>query len=472
MDEVGAASCRSTTTRPSTSPACSACRSSRRTRPPTTSWSTTSTSTSPSATAAHRGRAEGAAGDPRVPHRRAEGRGPVHRQEQPGARAGKILVDMTGGTEGPKKVIEKLADAGVGTIIRMHMSQELRDEADKHNIHVVIAGHMSSDSVGINLFLDELERDGVKTIATSGLIRVHRDEGARSARSRERCRRCELPPASEVRPRSRVLGVDACPDAPRMTPPQSSCSRRPEGRARCARPSRPAPTPSTSAWSAGARARSPATSRARPSPRRSRRPTFMTRARTWRSTRCSRTTRWSRRSRRWKRRTSPAWTRSSSPTSGFAARVREAYPDLPLHASTQPARTARRSWPRSPRLGFSRAILARELSLDEIAALERHGLELEAFVHGALCYGYSGDCLLSQPGRRPQRQPRPLQPVVPSAVRSARPAASTAGGWRARRRATGCGLEPRHVHRRPGGDGRAPAAGRRRRLAHSRSRGG
>ena len=57
----------------------------------------------------------------------------------------------------------------------MHMGAELRDEADKHNMHVVIAGHMSSDSLGINLFLDELERKGVETIPTSGLIRVHRD---------------------------------------------------------------------------------------------------------------------------------------------------------------------------------------------------------------------------------------------------------------------------------------------------------
>ena len=82
---------------------------------------------------------------------------------------------MTGGTEGPKKAVEKLADAGVGTIVGMHMSQELRDEADAHDIHVVIAGHMSSDSLGINQFLDELERNGVDTIATSGLIRVHRN---------------------------------------------------------------------------------------------------------------------------------------------------------------------------------------------------------------------------------------------------------------------------------------------------------
>ncbi len=92
------------------------------------------------------------------------------------ARAGKVWIDMTGGTEGPKKVMEKLADGGVGTVVGMHMGQELREEAEKHDIHVVIAGHMSSDSLGINLLLDEYERQGVETIATSGLIRVHRDE--------------------------------------------------------------------------------------------------------------------------------------------------------------------------------------------------------------------------------------------------------------------------------------------------------
>ena len=104
-----------------------------------------------------------------------KGAGPYLGKSSPSARAGKIWVDMTGGTEGPKKMLEKLADAGVGTIVGMHMSAELRDEAEKHSMHVVIAGHMSSDSLGINLFLDELERKGVTTIATSGLIRVHRD---------------------------------------------------------------------------------------------------------------------------------------------------------------------------------------------------------------------------------------------------------------------------------------------------------
>ena len=80
---------------------------------------------------------------------------------------------------------------------------------------------------------------------------------------------------------------------------------------------------------------------------------------------------------------------------GFAALVRDEYPDLLLHASTQLNTHSSAQLAALQRLGFSRAILARELSLAEIAALDSAGLELESFVHGALCYGYSGDCLLS-----------------------------------------------------------------------------
>ena len=80
---------------------------------------------------------------------------------------------------------------------------------------------------------------------------------------------------------------------------------------------------------------------------------------------------------------------------GLLTRVRDEYPDLPLHASTQLNSHSSAQLCALARLGCRRAILARELSLAEIAALDRHGLELETFVHGALCYGYSGDCLLS-----------------------------------------------------------------------------
>ena len=88
---------------------------------------------------------------------------------------GKIaLTEITGGTSGAKTIFEKLALAGIGTIIGMHMSEEHKKEAEKHHLNVVIAGHMSSDSLGVNLFLDELEKKGVEVVPCSGLTRVVR----------------------------------------------------------------------------------------------------------------------------------------------------------------------------------------------------------------------------------------------------------------------------------------------------------
>ncbi len=93
----------------------------------------------------------------------------------PENRTGKIVaLEITGGTEGSKEVYEKLAQAGVGTIIGMHMKDENREEALKYHINVVIAGHISSDSIGMNLFLDKLAQKGIKIIPVSGLIRVKR----------------------------------------------------------------------------------------------------------------------------------------------------------------------------------------------------------------------------------------------------------------------------------------------------------
>lgn len=89
--------------------------------------------------------------------------------------AGKIIVnEMTGGTNGSKEIYEKLAQAGVGTVVGMHMEEEWKKEAEKYHINVVIAGHMASDSVGMNLLLDDLEKKGLEIIPCSGLIRVKR----------------------------------------------------------------------------------------------------------------------------------------------------------------------------------------------------------------------------------------------------------------------------------------------------------
>lgn len=90
-------------------------------------------------------------------------------------RTGKIaLTEVTGGTSGSKDIYEKLANAGVGTIVGMHMSEEYKNEAEKNHINVIIAGHMASDSLGMNLFLDQLQKKGIEIIPCSGLIRVKR----------------------------------------------------------------------------------------------------------------------------------------------------------------------------------------------------------------------------------------------------------------------------------------------------------
>ena len=82
---------------------------------------------------------------------------------------------------------------------------------------------------------------------------------------------------------------------------------------------------------------------------------------------------------------------------GLIMKVRERWPEMPIHLSVQ-ANTVNyasvRFW---QRLGLTRIILSRELSLDEIEEIRQQcpDMELEVFVHGALCIAYSGRCLLS-----------------------------------------------------------------------------
>ena len=90
------------------------------------------------------------------------------------ARTGKIHVEMTGGTEGPKEAIARLAAAGVGTMVGMHFDDKLKDEAEKAKLNVIIAGHISSDSIGMNLLLDGIEEKDMKLLTASGMIRVRR----------------------------------------------------------------------------------------------------------------------------------------------------------------------------------------------------------------------------------------------------------------------------------------------------------
>lgn len=103
-----------------------------------------------------------------------QGTGPVIFEGEGKRRTGKIMVDMTGGTSGPVEAISRLAAAGVGTIVGMHMGEDHRKKAKAEHMNVVIAGHVSSDSLGMNLIIDALERQGVDVIACSGFTRVSR----------------------------------------------------------------------------------------------------------------------------------------------------------------------------------------------------------------------------------------------------------------------------------------------------------
>ena len=81
---------------------------------------------------------------------------------------------------------------------------------------------------------------------------------------------------------------------------------------------------------------------------------------------------------------------------GLVRVLREAVPDLPLHASTQMSIHNLAGVEAAAELGCTRAVLSRELSLEQIREISRHAsIETEVFVHGALCFCYSGQCYMS-----------------------------------------------------------------------------
>jgi hypothetical protein len=84
------------------------------------------------------------------------------------------FTDITGGTEGAKDAYDYLSKNGIGTIVAMHMKEELVKLAKAAHLNVVIAGHISSDSLGLNLYLDHLEEAGLTIVSAGGLIRIQR----------------------------------------------------------------------------------------------------------------------------------------------------------------------------------------------------------------------------------------------------------------------------------------------------------
>jgi len=88
---------------------------------------------------------------------------------------GKVFVDMTGGTEGSKDIFARMSQLGIQTLLGMHLSEAHFEKVKAEHIHVIIAGHMASDNVGMNLLLDKLEKKTkVEIVACSGFRRVRR----------------------------------------------------------------------------------------------------------------------------------------------------------------------------------------------------------------------------------------------------------------------------------------------------------
>jgi putative NIF3 family GTP cyclohydrolase 1 type 2 len=96
---------------------------------------------------------------------------PVIRVGSAGDFAGKPVVIMAGGTNGGVDVIKAYFDAGIGTTVSMHMPEDVITAVKEQNIgNIVVAGHMASDSIGLNVFIKALQERGLEVIRMSGII--------------------------------------------------------------------------------------------------------------------------------------------------------------------------------------------------------------------------------------------------------------------------------------------------------------
>jgi len=91
-------------------------------------------------------------------------------------RAGEVFVDMTGGTSAPEGIYEIISKStDISTMVCMHVSREHKKEIEKHHLNCIVAPHMPSDTIGLNLILDSLEsRGGLNVLECSGFRRVNR----------------------------------------------------------------------------------------------------------------------------------------------------------------------------------------------------------------------------------------------------------------------------------------------------------
>lgn len=90
-------------------------------------------------------------------------------------KCGKIFLDLTGMKPVSKGGIKMLASCGTKTIVAAHLEEESLEEAKKKKLNVLFSGHIASDSLGMNLLLDKIEKAGEITVTCcSGFERIKR----------------------------------------------------------------------------------------------------------------------------------------------------------------------------------------------------------------------------------------------------------------------------------------------------------
>ncbi len=106
------------------------------------------------------------------PEQRAAATEPQVRLGAPDRLAGRVAVAIGGYTNGGVDVLRAYFDAGVGTVLMMHFPEADLREAQEQKLagNLVITGHMASDSIGINVYLDELARLGLTVTRAGGII--------------------------------------------------------------------------------------------------------------------------------------------------------------------------------------------------------------------------------------------------------------------------------------------------------------
>lgn len=97
--------------------------------------------------------------------------GPVIRVGSKDDYAGNIAVLMAGGTNGGADVFKTYFEAGVGTIVCMHVPEDVKKAVQEQNIgNVIVAGHMASDSIGLNVIIDAWKKEGLEVTKMSGIL--------------------------------------------------------------------------------------------------------------------------------------------------------------------------------------------------------------------------------------------------------------------------------------------------------------